>query len=315
MKIIDRKAVENAATVTEWTGAMEQAILKSLNEDVLMPQRSHIDKGDDSFLIMPCIDESYWSTKLVSFCPGNREKDLPSIFGTVVLNSSKTGEPLAIIEGTALTAYRTAAVSAMGIKYLSDKNTDSLGIIGTGIQGIRQAVFACSVRPIKKVSFYDKSITSMSGFENEFKKLFPDIQLIKMDNPASVCMESSIIITATNSRNPVFPEDPDLFLNKTFIGIGSYKPDYREYPDAFFKATRQIFTDTLHGIKESGDLIHPLQENLVKIENIYSLGSLISQEVSLSGNSTRFFKTVGSAIYDLYAARLIYEKLDSQVLR
>src|SRR5512138_605166 len=108
MKIIDRTAVETAASVAEWTEAMEQAILKSLNGDVLMPPRSHIDKGDDSFLIMPCIDERYWSTKLVSFCPGNREKDLPSIFGTVVLNSSKTGEPLAIIEGTALTAYRTA---------------------------------------------------------------------------------------------------------------------------------------------------------------------------------------------------------------
>lgn len=308
MKIIDQGAVKNAASVAEWTETMEQAILKSLAEDVHMPQRSHLDKGDNTFLIMPCIDDNYWSTKLVSFCPGNKEKNLPSIFGTVVLNSSLTGEPLAIIDGTSLTAYRTAAVSALGIKYLTDDNIDSLGIIGTGTQGIRQAVFACSVRPIKKISVYDKSLTAVSGFENEVKQLFPDIQIRKMDNPASVCVESSVIITATNSKDPVFPENPDLFISKTFIGIGSYKPDCREYPDIFFKHLRQIFTDTLHGIKESGDLIFPLEKEIILKENIYSLGSLIKQEISLSGDSTRFFKTVGSAIFDLYAARLIYEK-------
>lgn len=308
MKIIDRIAVEKAASFAEWTGAMEQAILKSLTEEVQVPPRSHLDKGDDTFLIMPCIDDRYWSTKLVSFCPGNRKKELPSIFGTVVLNSSVTGEPLAIIDGTTLTAYRTAAVSSLGIKYLTDDNIHSLGIIGTGSQGIRQAVFACSVRPIKNIYVYDKSATAMSGFENEFKQLLPDIQIRKMDNPASVCVESPIIITATNSKYPVFPENPDLFFNKIFIGIGSYKPDYREYPDTFFRYIGQIFTDSLHGLKESGDLIHPLQNNFIKRENIYSLGSLIKGEISLSGDSTRFFKTVGSAIFDLYAARLIYEK-------
>ena len=308
MKIIDQIAVEKTASPAEWTGAMEQAILKSLTEDVQMPQRSHIDKGDDTFLIMPCIDDKYWSTKLVSFCPGNRKKELPSIFGTVLLNSSVTGEPLAMIDGTTLTAYRTAAVSALGIKYLTDSNIRSLGIIGTGTQGIRQALFACSVRSIKKIYIYDKSATAMSRFENEIKQHLPHIALVKTDNPADVCLEATVIITATNSKYPVFPEDPDLFSNKTFIGIGSYKPDYREYPDAFFRCTRQIFTDTLHGLKESGDLIHPLKENLAKRENIYSLGSLIKNEVSLSDDPTRFFKTVGSAIFDLYAARLIYEK-------
>jgi ornithine cyclodeaminase/alanine dehydrogenase-like protein (mu-crystallin family) len=308
MRIIDRLAVENAASLSEWTEAMEQAILKSLSEDVMVPQRSHLDKGDDTFLIMPCIDDRYWSTKLVSFCPGNREKDLPSIFGTVVLNSSVTGEPLAIIDGTTLTTYRTAAVSALGIKYLTDENIHSLGIIGTGIQGIRQAVFACSVRPIKKIHIYDMSVTAMSGFENELKQLLPDIGIRKMNNPAGVCVESSVIITATNSKYPVFPENPDLFLNKTFIGIGSYKPEYREYPDTFFRCTGQIFTDTLQGLSESGDLIYPLQMNLIKREKIYSLGSLIKKDISLSGDKTRFFKTVGSAIFDLYAARLVYEK-------
>ncbi len=308
MKIIDGIAVEKAASLAEWTEAMEQAILKSLTEEVIMPQRLHLDKGDDAFLIMPCIDDRYWSTKLVSFCPANRTKDLPSIFGTVLLNSSVTGEPLAMIDGTTLTAYRTAAVSALGIKYLTDDDIHTLGIIGTGTQGIRQAIFACSVRPIEKICICDRSATAMSRFENEIKQHFPHIAIIKTDNPADVCPEATVIITATNSKYPVFPEDPDLFSNKTFIGIGSYKPDYREYPDAFFRNTGRIFTDTLHGLRESGDLIHPLKENLVTRENIYSLGSLIKNEVSLSDDPTRFLKTVGSAIFDLYAARLIYEK-------
>jgi ornithine cyclodeaminase len=308
MKIIDKSTVESIATVNEWVEAMENAIRASLSGDIIMPQRSHIDNREDSFLIMPCIDAKYWSTKLVSFCPGNRDRGLKSIYGTVILNSSVTGEPLAVIEGTALTAYRTAAVTAMGIKYLSDEKTSTLGIIGTGTQGIRQAAFTCSIRSIRKVCIYDISETAARDFEKEFSKIFPQVSVSVMKETGSVCEESGIIITCTNSKKPVLPSNAELFSNRTFIGIGSYKPDCREYPDIFYSCVSQIFTDTMHGLRESGDLIYPVEKNLIKRENIISLGSLIENSELLLPGTTRFFKTVGSAVFDLYAASLIYEK-------
>ncbi|MBP1674638.1 MAG: ornithine cyclodeaminase/mu-crystallin, partial [Bacteroidetes bacterium] len=139
MKFIDSKTISEATTIPEWIKITEESIVASLADEALVPQRMHIDRGRDTFLLMPCLTDEYWTTKLVSFCPGNNGLGLPSIYGTVVLNSSSTGEPLAVMDGSKLTALRTAAVSAVGIKYLAPENARSLGIVGTGIQAVDQA--------------------------------------------------------------------------------------------------------------------------------------------------------------------------------
>jgi len=308
MKFIDPKTIDGAATLTEWVEAMEQAIVFSLSQDYIMPQRMHLDSGDDTFLIMPCLTKEYWVTKLVSFCPGNMSMDLPSIYGTVVLSRTGSGEPLAILEGNKITSLRTAAISALGIKYLAPEGAESLGIVGTGVQGIQQARFACSVRNIKQINIYDKSEKSISAFMKEFKSEFPNINTSVSSDTEDLCSASEIIITATNSRYPVFPDKKGLFEGKTFIGVGSYKKESREYPDSFFNLPDQVFVDTVHAKKESGDLIFPVTEKLIPDECIYSLGSLIKGDISLTARPTKFFKTVGSAIFDLYAAKLAYEK-------
>jgi ornithine cyclodeaminase/alanine dehydrogenase-like protein (mu-crystallin family) len=312
MKFIDSKTISEAATLHEWIKITEEAILASLTDKVLVPQRMHIDHGRDTFLLMPCITDEYWTTKLVSFCPDNNFLGLPSIYGTVMLNSSSTGEPLAVMDGSKLTALRTAAVSAVGIKYLAPENAGSLGVVGTGTQAVEQARFACSVRKIERINIFDLSEISLRNFIDRFKAEFPGISLNVCKDAGSVCSCSEIIITATNSTGPVFPDKKDLFTGKTFVGIGSYKPDCREYPDALFMNLEQIFTDTFYALKESGDLIYPVNSGLISKDRIYSLGSLVNGDISLSGAPTRFFKTVGNAIFDLYGAKLIYEKLSGK---
>jgi len=309
VKFIDSKTISEAASVSEWVYITEKAILASLTDEVLIPQRIHIDHVKDTFLLMPCITSEYWMTKLVSFCPDNGHLGLPSIYGTVILNSSSTGEPLAVMDGSKLTALRTAAVSAVGIKYLTPKNARSLGVVGTGAQAIDQARFACSVREIEKISIFDLSDNSLKNFIERFEPYFPGIRVTVSQNAESVCADSEIIITATNSMNPVFPDKKDLFEGKTFVGIGSYKPDCREYPDTFFRNLDQIFIDTIHGLNESGDLIYPLNNGIISSDCIYSIGSLVNGNISISDAPVRFFKTVGSAIFDLYGAKLVYEKI------
>jgi ornithine cyclodeaminase/alanine dehydrogenase-like protein (mu-crystallin family) len=309
MKFIDSKTISETASVTEWVEISEKAILASLTDEVLIPQRMHIDHGKDTFLLMPCITSEYWMTKLVSFCPNNGHLRLPSIYGTVILNSSSTGEPLAVMDGSKLTVLRTAAVSAVGIKYLAPKNARSLGVVGTGVQAIEQAKFACSVREIDKIYIFDLSDNSLRNFQERFEPYFPGVRVTISKNAESVCANSEIIITATNSLDPVFPDVKYLFEGKTFIGIGSYKPDCREYPDTFFSNLDQIFVDSIHGLKESGDLIYPLKYGIISSDYIHSLGSLVNGDTSLSDAPTRFFKTVGNAIFDLYGAKLVYEKI------
>jgi ornithine cyclodeaminase/alanine dehydrogenase-like protein (mu-crystallin family) len=308
MEFFNSKTIEEIATHAEWIESMEQAMLKSLTSEIVLPKRMHLDHGNDTFLLMPCITEEYWSTKLVSFNPANKLLGRPSIYGTLVLNDTKTGEPLAIMEGSAITALRTAAITAVGIKNLSPVESHSLGIIGTGVQGVSQALFACSVRQITEIWAFDQNKDILEQFSTALNIKRPEIKIIQAADSTEVALNSEVIISATNSKQPVFPDIKELFTGKTFVGIGSYKPDCREFPEQLFRQLDQLFVDTLDGKKESGDLVTPVQNNWISEDKILPLASLLSGGVIPALNSTRFFKTVGSAVFDLYAAKLVYEK-------
>jgi len=312
MKIIESDVIIKSVSILEWVEAMEQALLASLEDNILMPKRMHLDYDDNTFLLMPCIKDEYVCTKLVSYCPGNKEIGKPSINAILVLNDSETGEPLAVMDGSIITALRTAAVGCIGIKYLAPAEINYLGIIGTGLQGLYQAIFASTLRNINEIWIYDKSENSLKGFIDKIISIFPGISLHVANGSREVCSYSQVIISATNSVSPVFPDDQDLFTGKTFIGIGSYKPECMEYPKSFFKHLDQIFVDTEHAKSESGDLITPVANKWIRENNIYPIAKLISGDQPLSGNQTRFFKSVGVALFDLYAARLVYEKLTDE---
>ncbi len=123
MDFFDSKAITEICTIPAWIDAMEMAMQTSISGEFVMPKRMHLDYGKNTFLLMPCITNEYWVTKLVSFCPGNKESGHPSIYGSVVLNDAKTGEPLAFMDGAMITAMRTAAVTAVGIKKLAPVNS------------------------------------------------------------------------------------------------------------------------------------------------------------------------------------------------
>jgi ornithine cyclodeaminase/alanine dehydrogenase-like protein (mu-crystallin family) len=308
MKFFDSKTITDIASPSDWVETMETALKMITTGRFVMPKRMHLDNGDDTFLVMPCLTDEYWSTKLVSFCPGNRELGRPSIYGTVVLNDSKTGESLAVLDGGMITAMRTAAVSAAGIKHLSPMNSHSLGIIGTGVQGIYQALFACSVRKIEEIWAFDQNPANLRQFAYDMNINYPGIRVHIANKSDDVALNSQVIISATNSRDPVFENSKELFSGKIFVGIGSYKPDCREFPEQLFKQVDQVFVDTMDGKGESGDLITPIKNNWIYNKDIFPIGSLIEGEIVASENPTRLFKTVGSAIFDLFASKLVYEK-------
>ncbi|MEI8048036.1 MAG: ornithine cyclodeaminase family protein [Bacteroidota bacterium] len=309
MKYFNSQRIESITNFSEWVDMMEKALQYSIEPGrYVMPKRMHLDYGADTYLLMPCITDEYWVTKLVSFCPGNKATGRPSIYGTVVLNDTKTGEPLAIMDGSSITAMRTAAVTAVGIRHLSPAGCHSLGIIGAGTQGIWQALFACSEREINEIWAFDQNTENLKHFSEKMKSKYPLIKVIQAAYSSEVAMNSDIIISATNSQYPVFPDEKELFTGKTFIGIGSYKPDCREFPEQLFRQLDQIYVDTLDGKTESGDLLTPVKNNWIDENKIYSIGSLLAGEIIPTSNSTRLFKTVGFALLDLFAAKLVYEK-------
>lgn len=305
---IDSNAIGTAAPISEWVTAMENALRDTAEGLVEVPPRTHLDRGENTLLLMPCFGQAYFCTKLVSVYPGNLKIKKPVIYGTVILNDGQTGEPLAALDGSKLTAMRTAAVGSIGIKYLAPENASRLGIIGLGIQGFHQALFACQQRPIREVRILDRTDSIMNRFGERFNAFYKDVKVIPCKNALELCKSSEIVITATGSQHPVVPGKKECWMGKTLIGIGSYKPDMREFPDLLFTNLNQVFVDTMHGINEAGDLLVPLEKKLVKIEQIIPVSDLVRGDIQPDGN-TRFFKSVGMAAFDLYAARLVYENI------
>jgi ornithine cyclodeaminase len=276
-----------------------------------MPMRTHADYRGNTLLLMPCFTRDRFVTKLVSLFPGNAAKNLPVLMGTVILNDGKTGEPLALLDGAKLTALRTGAVGGVGVRYLTPPDIRSLGIIGAGVQGLHQALFACRERDISRVSVFDRNPETAYSFMKTLAGLLPGVKICQTGSPEELLKESELIITATNAAEPVLPDDKALLRGKHFIGIGSYKPGMREFPAALFKLLDKMYVDTEHALEESGDLIDPLKNDWLKKEQVQTLGKLVGgkeKKAPLKGTTT-LFKSVGMALFDLMVADLIYRTL------
>ena len=144
MLYLNANDIERILSLRETVDTIEKALLLMSKKKFFMPERFHIAQGNNTLLLMPCFTEKYFGTKLVSVFPDNSKKSLPVIYGNMMLNDASTGEVVAIIDGAKLTAMRTGAVGSLGIRYLASPKSKNLAIIGAGVQGAYQAIFACS---------------------------------------------------------------------------------------------------------------------------------------------------------------------------
>ncbi|MGB0931464.1 MAG: ornithine cyclodeaminase family protein, partial [Chitinophagales bacterium] len=231
-----------------------------------------------------------------------------AIQGLMILNDAKTGQALAILDAGTLTALRTAAIGAVSVKYLAKKEVKSLGIVGTGRQGIEQAVFASKVRNIQNIWLYNRSVERLQKAQTELQKRLPNIQIHLAENTTELLQNVEVVITATNSETPVLPNNAALLKGKHFVGIGSYKPNMREFPQALFPLLKEVYTDTEQALKESGDLVIPIGESWLELEQVKRLGKIIEGMRTIAEAETTFYKSVGMALFDVVVAEDIYRK-------
>lgn len=312
MRVLNTHHIATLVPLKRWIDTMEQAMVMALGDGYMMPPRPHYEYQGNTLLLMPCFLPDYFGTKLVSIFPENTDKGLPAVSGTMILNDGSTGEPLAMLNGTKLTAMRTGAVGAVGVRHLASPKATILGIVGAGMQGLHQALMACQERPIQSIWVYDPLPNQME----QFKKLFrEEIQGIDIQSSSSVnhlLDVSDVVVTTTTSTAPVLPADPDRLANKTYIGIGSFKPDMQEFPDTLFQLADTVFCDTEHAIHETGDLINPIQSGSIKPAQVISGGRLINGDVERTSNNVQIWKSVGMALFDLLAAVMLYKEAQIQ---
>lgn len=306
MHVFSSEIIGKIADPKQWISSMEDALLAERKDEFHTPKRMHVDMAANTLLLMPSVGIDYFATKLVSVFPENKSLNKAVIQGSLLLNNAKTGEPLAIMNAAKLTAMRTAAVATVGVRYLCS-NAKSVGIIGAGFQGRHLAWFAASETNCKTIYVYDNYPDSIKGFAEFVNLHCRNLEIVVCENIAKVFKNSEIIITATSSERPVIPDDVELLKGKKIIGVGSFKPNMREFSDSLFGLLNNVWIDAEHAKTESGDLVFPLRDKLIKDSQIKNVSDLIGYKIKLDTKSTQLYKTVGHGIFDLFAAKIVFE--------
>lgn len=282
---------------------MEQGLRDLVANKVTAPARHHVDFGVNTLLTMPVIAEEAFGVKMVSVVPSNATRDLPVVNGLMILSDGVTGAPLAVLSAAALTGQRTGAVGALGLKHTTPPNVDRLGIIGIGVQGTWQAIFACAVRPIHTINFLARSDERARRFIDNVTRAVPSVRLTRCADVQELLGESAAIIAATTSSTPVLPDDRSALRNKHFVSVGSFKPSMQELPNSVYELSQQVVIDSDAAKFEAGDLIGPVVSGLLQEQNIIHVADIVAGKRTIDTARTTVFKSVGMAIYDLYAAQ------------
>lgn len=311
MLLINENEMKSAVTHEDMMGAIEEAFDRFTQGAYNMAERFVTKDKEESMLYMPCFIDEMIGTKMLSIYPNNPSLGKPYIDGLMILNNREDGSPMAIMNGRVLTAIRTGAVGGVAMKYLAHENSESVGVIGCGVQGFYQLQYAFSVRHIKNVYLYDAVKEDLSEFIDRLKLENDGIRYIQCEDSRSVVEASDIVITATGSKEPVIPNDPELLKGKCFIAIGSWRPDMQEIPDAIWDVVDRVYTELPYACEESGDLLNPIEKGIIKEEQVGYMGefleSLKSGQQEALG-ATRFYKSVGMSLFDVMASKKIYDK-------
>lgn len=284
--------------------AIEQSLRDYASDQVCVPARQHMHwGGDNTLLTMPVVGQHAFGVKLVSVVPSNGTRGLPVINGLMTLFDSVTGLPLAVLDAATVTAQRTGAVGALGLKYTTPAEVDRIGIIGTGVQGLWQAIFACAARPIRSIHFIASTDDKARRFVDALSRHVPSVRVSRCAHVRELLSEIRVVIAATSSSTPVLPDEPADLESKHFISIGSFKPSMQELPNAVYSLARTVVVDSQAALHEVGDLMGPLSLDLIREDHVIHLADLVVGKRSIDTARTTVFKSVGTAMYDLYAAQ------------
>lgn len=315
MLALTKTDLKQLVSMSDAIGLMKVAFRELSAGRADSPLRTVISAADGtaSMLVMPASvpAASALGFKVVSIFPHNPQRGIPTLNALVTIIDPDTGVPLAILNGSYLTALRTGAVSGAATDLLARDDSRTLVVFGAGKQGVTQAAAVCAVRPIERIIVVGRSSESLERFRQDVESEWPDlVERLELNGVASSIREADVICLATTSSSPVF-DHADLRPGTHINGVGSFKPGMQELPSASVAAATVVVDSLEAALEEAGDLIVPMREGLLTRNHFaHELGDLVEREQPLrqSSEEITFFKSVGNAVQDLVVASLAVER-------
>jgi len=295
---------------------LAQALREAFLEGCTVPLRHVHDVSGrgDRLLLMPAWREGReLGVKLATVFPRNRERGVATVSALYILLDGASGHPRALIDGEALTLRRTAAASILASNHLSRPESTTLLVIGTGALAPHMARAHCGLRPIAKLLLWGRRPERAQALAAQLRSEgLPAQALADLAQGLAV---ADIVSCATTATEPVVRGallKPGAHVDL----VGGFTPQMREGDDDLI-ARAEIFVDSYAGaLKEAGDLVLPLASGALRRERVRAeLAELVAgtHPGRRSGDEVTLFKSVGTALEDLCAARLVVERARPQV--
>lgn len=307
--ILSEHDVAELLTMRECVSVMEEALAALARNEVHQPLRQAIRAPGASGLLglMPAHRSGavpYYGLKEVCVFPSNPQRGLDTHLGAVLLHSGETGELLAVVNASAVTAIRTAAVSAVATRLLARPDASTLAILGAGVQARTHLEAIPLVRDIGEIRVFSRTAAKAA----ELAKIDARVRIVSSAEEA--VRGADVIVTATSSREPVVQRE--WIADGAHINaVGSSIAAAREL-DSATVAAASLFVDRREStVNEAGDYLFALREGAISDGHIRAeIGDILigTADGRTSDKEITLFKSLGLAIEDLASAAFLYDK-------
>jgi ornithine cyclodeaminase/alanine dehydrogenase-like protein (mu-crystallin family) len=248
------------------------------------------------FGVMPAVYGSVMGAKMVTFYPGNAELQKHTHMAVIQLFRADTGEPLATMDGRLITEMRTAAVSAVAIDHLAQPQTKVLGILGSGVQARSHMRALAGIRSFAEVRVWSRSRNHAQRFAAEIGA--------RVTTAEEAVSGADVVLALTSSPHPIL-YGRWLSPGAMVCAIGAATPDRRELDEEAMHGA-VVVESRESAMREAGDIV------LAKAHVSAEIGELLNGAQLDRGDRPVVFKSVGIAVEDIAAAKLVYEKFSGR---
>jgi len=310
LRIISGSQIDELVDMADAIDAMRRGFARLAEGDAVLPVRVALEMEGGVSLVMPGAlpSEGSAATKIVSVFPRNAERDLPAIHAVVVALDPETGRPLALMEGTRLTALRTGAVGGLGADLLARRDARVCGLFGSGVQARTQLEALLEVRAIEEVRVHSPTTSHAEALAREIVDR-RGIEARATDVEGAV-HGADVVVAATDSTTPVFPGKL-LEPGQHVTGVGSFTPEMRELPPELVVRARVVVDQLEAAREEAGELIDAAHRGIWAWDRVHAeLGELVTgaRPGREDEDELTFFKSVGLAVQDVALAGRVLER-------
>ncbi|MEJ8567774.1 ornithine cyclodeaminase family protein [Wenzhouxiangellaceae bacterium CH-27] len=310
MKVISANEVNGSLSYPALIDTIEQAFAGpfTMPPRTVFPLDEHA-SGHEAFALLPAWTDRFIGVKAFTYFPDNPAPDYRSLYSKILLFERAHGIPLALVDGTSVTYWRTAAVSALASRFLSRDDSKTLLLVGTGNLAPYLVAAHASVRPLEQVLVWGRDSSKADSLVHRLCARHPDLQVQVAPSVETACQRADIVVCATGSPEPLV-EGAWIREGSHTDFIGNHHATKRECDTALVLRSRVYVDSRENCLREAGEILVPIAEGVFSEDRIAGqLADLCAGNAPLREDPKEItlFKSVGSALSDLVAAGLAYD--------